>query len=68
MAVVINLDAKAFVIYIAVLKIKTRVKSLGKITISKKYLNYTNIFLFKFIIKFLEYNNNNYIINLKKIK
>ena len=66
MAVILNLNAKTFIIYIVVLKIKIRVEFLNKITISKKYLNYANIFLFKFIIKFLEYSNNNYIINLKK--
>ena len=32
-----------------------------------KYLNFVNIFLSKFIIKFLKYNINNYIIKLKKI-
>ena len=33
-----------------------------------KYLSYANIFLLKFIIKPLKYNNNNYIIKLEKDK
>lgn len=33
-----------------------------------KYLDYSNIFFLKFIVKFLEYNNNNFAINLDNSK
>lgn len=33
-----------------------------------KYLDYNNIFFLKFIVKFLEYNNNNFAIRLNNSK
>ena len=55
-------------IYIVALKIQIKMVFLKKIIIIKKYLDYINIFLPKFIVKFLKYNNNNYVIKLKKSK
>lgn len=49
-------------------KIKVLVTFLSKITILIKYLNYINIFLPKFTIRFLEYSNNDNVIKLKKDK
>lgn len=57
-----------FIIYIAALKINTKLNYIKKIMILIKYLNYINIFLLKFATKLLEFNNNNYIFRLKKGK
>ena len=54
--------------YIIALEIKIKINFLNKITISKKYSDYADIFLSKFIIKFLKYSNNNNIIKLKVSK
>lgn len=48
-------------------KIKVLVNLLSEIIILVKYLNYIDIFLLKFIVKFLKYRNNDYAIKLKKV-
>ena len=59
-------------IYIIVLNLKNKIKILityllyNKIIILINYWDFTNIFLFKFITKFLKYKINIYIIKLKK--
>lgn len=50
------------------IKIKILINFVNKITITLKYLNYADIFSFKFRVKFPKYNNNNHIIKLKKDK
>ena len=66
--IALNLNDKKFVMHILVLEAKTLIDLLSKIIILIEYLNYTDIFLPKFKAKLLEYNNNNYIIKLKKGK
>lgn len=48
-----------FVMHILVLNVETKilVDLLVKITVLAKYLNYTDIFLYKFIVKLLAYSN-----------
>ena len=41
---------------------------LSKIIISVKYLDYANVFLFKFATKLLKHNNTDYMIKLKDNK
>lgn len=65
-AIALYLNIEVFIIYIIVSKIKTRLNLLNKFIILIKYLDYVNIFLFKFAIKFLKYDNNNHAIQLKK--
>lgn len=64
------MDVEIFVVNILALEVEEKilVELLAKIRILVEYLNYVNIFLFKLVVKFLKYNNNNYIIKLKKIK
>ena len=50
------------------LKIKILVDLSDKITISIEYLDYSNIFLFKFTAKFLKYSNNNYVNKFEESK
>lgn len=51
--------------YIMALEIKIRINILNNIIVLKKYLDYNNIILSKFIIKLLKYINNNYTIEFK---
>lgn len=55
-------------IYMLVLEVRILVDFWDKITILTEYLDYTNIFLPKFMIKLRKYNNNYYIIKLEKNK
>ena len=55
-------------IYILVIKVEINIDSLVKIIILVEYSDYANNFLPKFTIKLLKYNNNNYVIILKKDK
>lgn len=68
--VALSLNTKIFIIYILVLKVETSVliDFLVKIIIFAKIFNYNNIFLTKFVIKFLKYSSNDYVIKLKKRK
>lgn len=63
-----SLIAKIFVVYVLILKVITKINLSNKITIKIKYFDYANNFLPKFVAKFLDYNNNNYAIKLKKEK
>ena len=66
--VIINLENKTFVLYMIALNIKIFYLLYNKkfiIIIIIKYSNFINLFLSKFIIKLLEYNNRNYIIKLQ---
>ena len=66
---VLSFNTKIFIIYIVVSEFKIKMMDfLVKIIILIKYLNYINIVLFEFIVKFLEHNNNYYTIKLKKGK
>lgn len=52
--------------HVATLELKTEVIYYLDITrILVKYLEYTNNFLFKFVVEILKQNNNNHIIKLK---
>lgn len=64
------MNIEIFMITILVLKVEAKIliDLLAKITILTDYLDYINILLFEFAIKFLKYNNNNFIIKLKKGK
>lgn len=55
-------------IHILVLEIEIKIDFLAKIIIPAEYLDYANNFLSKFTAKLPEYNNNNYVIKLKKDK
>ena len=50
------------------LKVILKIDSLSKVIILVKYLDYTNIFLPKFIAKFLEHSNDDHAIKPKKAK
>lgn len=59
---ILSLNNEVFIIDIVALKFKTKINLLGKITILVEYLNDTIVFLFKFVTKISDYNNNNYAI------
>lgn len=68
-AIILSFKVRIFILYITALKIKSKVINiLDNIIILMKYFNYIDIFLSKFMIKLLEFNNSNYIIKLKKDK
>lgn len=65
-----SLNIEIFVIHILILKVEARIliNFSTKISIPTKYSNYNNIFLPKFVAKFLKNSNNNYGIKLKDSK
>lgn len=67
---VLNLATKIFIVYMLVLEIKTKIliDSLNKIIILAEYLDYADIFLFKFVVKLIKHNNSDYAIELEKNK
>lgn len=66
--IIFNLNDEMFVIHISALKTKTLINCLKKIIFLIKYSDYTNTFIYKFLEKFLEYNDSNYIMRLYKKK
>lgn len=66
--IILSLDIKPFTLDIMTIQIKIKPDFLGVIIISKRYLNYCQVFLLEFAVKFLRHSNSDYVIKLKKIK